>query len=85
MPSFPVEFPEMYNGPVKPLTPDEEAKDKLGYTHPNLHRRITTGETYRAPGEILPRKYYLGLHGVCSIRVTETTVHSESAIDEEIP
>lgn len=85
MAEFSVEFPEMYNGPVKPLTPEEQEKDRRGYTHPNLHRRVTTDETYRAPGEYLPRKYYLGLHGVCSIRVTEKFVHSERAIDVEVP
>lgn len=79
------EMPQMGQGPVQPLTEEELEKDKLGFTHPNLHRRMETTDTYQGEGELQPRKYTLGLYGVCSIRTTETFIHDEDTEEVEIP
>lgn len=79
------EMPTMGQGPVRPLTEEELEKDNIGFTHPNLHRRMETTDTYKGEGELQPRKYTLGLYGVCSIRTTETFIHDEDSQDCETP
>lgn len=59
---------------------DDLKRDELGYTHPNLHRRIDP----QAPdtdntGEIAPRDYQLGILGVNSYRTTTKHFHDDVA------
>lgn len=80
-----MDLPIMGQGPLKPLSEEDKKRDKHGFTHPNLHRRLSSDEGYKAPGEFESRSYQIGLYGVCSWRTTKKTIHSESSIDDETP
>lgn len=74
------------SGVAKPLTPEEQAKDDLGFTHPNLHRRVDPQESAEGSKEVAPRKYTLGVYdGINSYRTTEITYHDEESTTCEIP
>ena len=78
------DFIPLTQGPA--VLADEEAlnKDRTGYTHPNLHRRIRTDRS-KGEGEYLPREYNLSVRGVNSYRGTEMFMHNEEATDTEVP
>lgn len=82
-------YPRMTQGPAKPLTEDDEARDALGFTHPNLHRRTDPQDPPTADDprnqELTPREYSLELSGVHSYRAVTITTHDEESIDSEIP
>lgn len=65
-------------GPAKPIEPDsiEETRDIVGFTHPNLHRRIDSDN---------PEKHELGIYGVNSYRIINTSTHDEESTTSEIP
>ena len=69
-----------------PLTPEEQAKDDLGFTHPNLHRRIDAQDPPEGSKEVQPRKYTLGVYdGINSYRTTQIFYHDEESTTCEIP
>lgn len=72
------DMPKMGQGPAVPIVPGsiEADRDEVGFTHPNLHRRIDTQE---------PRKYQLGIYGLDSYRSTEINLHDEESTTDEIP
>ena len=73
------------NGIAKPATEEELELDELGYTHPNLHRRVDP-QTPEDPRETRPREYTLGVwDGQHSYRTTETFYHDEESTTCEIP
>lgn len=84
-------YPVMGQGPARLANQEELARDELGFTNPNLHRRIMN------PGqqppvaenplnqEVAPRNYKLGIQNVHSYRTTQINVHNENSIDSEIP
>lgn len=78
------EFIKMTQGPA--VIADEEAlqKDKQGFTHPNLHRRVKSDRTI-GEDEYLPREYQLSVQGVDSYRSTRTFVHDEESTTSETP
>lgn len=55
----------------------EAIRDDVGFTHPNLHRRKTSGVT--------DREYRVGVYGVNSYRYTAYSVHDEESETSEIP
>lgn len=55
----------------------EALRDEVGFTHPNLHRRKTSGVT--------DREYHIGVYGVNSYRYTAYDVHDEESETCEIP
>lgn len=71
------------HGYMTPLTDEEQKKDDVGFTHPNLHRRIT--ETERETPEVEPRDYKVIIQGLNSIRTTIKHVHDEESTTSEIP
>lgn len=67
-------YPTMTQGPWVIADPVAEAKDELGFTHPNLHRRLDA----KMPDdeeEILPREYVVDLMNVNSYRTTKYRTH----------
>ena len=65
----------MGQGNMKPLTPLEQQRDDVGFTHPNLHRRIDPSQP---EGEYFPRDYELFISGTESNRLTQTFVRDEN-------
>lgn len=59
---------------------DDLVKDAIGYTNPNLHRRVAT-----SPGGVGSRNYKLSICGTESYRTVETVTHDEESITSEIP
>ena len=66
-----------------------EKDQDVGFTHPNLHRRIVRQDPPETENplnkELAPREYTLQIHGVDSYRTTEIFVHDEESITTEIP
>ena len=84
---FNEKYPKLGQGPAtkvsedaKVVDPEAKAKDDVGFTHPNLHRRI-----YTPSDGSLHHKYELGIEGTCSYRTTETITHDEESTTSEIP
>lgn len=76
---------KMAQGPAKPATPEEIAKETdPGKTEPNLHRRIDNESTPLTEGEVSPDTYSLTVAAVNSYRTTTKTTYSEDS-DSEIP
>lgn len=69
----------MGNGPWKEIESGsaEESADRSGFTHPNLHRRLST--------DTEGRKYSVGIYGLNSYRTTTIELHDEESTDSEIP
>lgn len=79
-------MPKKGQGNAKPLSENESNKDRLGFTHPNLHRRINSPGTKDLNSGILDKKYNLGIYGNDSYRTTRTVTHDEDDFDlSEIP
>lgn len=80
-------FPKVGQGPATKVSEDNKiidaeakAKDDVGFTHPNLHRRVNT-----PPEGSLHHKYELGIQSVDSYRTTEIITHDEESTTSEIP
>lgn len=63
---------------------NELEKDELGFTNPNLHRRINNDGDI-IPPELKPRQYNLSIYGYNSYRGIDITLHDEDSTDVEIP
>lgn len=77
---MPIVVPQIGQGPAKEVDLEDLKHDKLGFTHPNLHRRIFT-----PPEGTDNRKYKLGIYGYNSYRTTEIITHDEESTTSEIP
>ena len=64
---------------------DELEKDGIGFTHPNLHRRIDPQQPEEDSGELQPRSYTVNIYGGDSYRTTTIYVHDEDSETSEIP
>lgn len=72
-------------GTAKPLTPEDEERDRIGFTHPNLHRRVDP-QTPTDPRETAPREYILGVYDkINSYRTENISYHDEESTTCEIP
>lgn len=69
---------------AKPLTDEEKQRDDVGFTHPNLHRRVDSKDPADYP-EKSPRDYKLSIQGLYSLRTTIKNTHDEESNEEEIP
>lgn len=82
-------YPVMGQGPAVPADEEALAKDELGFTNPNLHRRVDPQEPPVADNplnqEIAPRGYQISIQNLRSYRTTQINVHDEESIDCEIP
>lgn len=84
---FKEKYPKIGQGPATKICEDSKiidtttkTKDDVGFTHPNLHRRV-----YTPPEGTLTHKYELGIQGVYSYRTTEILAHDEESTTSEIP
>lgn len=82
-------IPVVGQGPAVPASEDDLARDELGFTNPNLHRRVDPQEPPIAEDardqEVAPRGYQLNIQGVRSYRTTQINVHDEESIYNETP
>lgn len=74
--------PTMASGNMKPLSDEDQARDDLGFTNPNLHRRIDPSQP---EGEYAPRDYSLFVNGTNSYRLTESYDYEDEENPDEIP
>ena len=83
------QYPVMGQGPATPASEEDLARDELGFTNPNLHRRIDPQEPPVADDprnqEVAPRSYQLDVQNVHSYRTTTINVHDEDSTDDETP
>lgn len=68
----------MGQGPAKIANEQDLARDDMGYTNPNLHRRINTSQSDNISVTV-------GIYGVDSYRTIEYKVHDEESTTSEIP
>lgn len=71
----------MGQGPAKLASAEDVEKDELGFTNPNLHRRIDPVE--RDLPETESRKYKLTIQSVNSYRTTQITTHDEDNTERQ--
>ena len=76
------ELPTTGQGNMKPLSPEDQERDDIGFTNPNLHRRI---EHNVNEGEVGPRNYNLAIQTIYSYRTTEYATHDEDGVSSDIP
>lgn len=53
----------------------DQDRDDLGFTNPNLHRRIDSKMPPYGSGETVPRKYKLQIQNLNSYRTTQVVTH----------
>ena len=76
---------KMASGVAKELSEDDKIRDDVGFTNPNLHRRVDP-QTPSDPRETAPRSYTIGVYdGIHSFRTTEVFYHDEESTTCEIP
>lgn len=84
-----VQYPRVGQGPAVVASEEDMRRDALGFTNPNLHRRVDPQPPPIADDprnqEVAPRSYQLNIMNVHSIRTTGINVHDEDSIDSEIP
>ena len=83
-----VPYPHTAQGPatiVDPGSAEEDRDERLGFTHPNLHRRIDPKDENKGEYEFKARKYQLMVQGVNSYQTTTQNVHDDWSDDSEIP
>lgn len=85
-------YPAIGQGPAELASPEDIARDELGFTNPNLHRRVDPKLTdFNYPEEFKPREYKLAIQKFNSYRTTTINTHDEDATelvegrDVEIP
>lgn len=82
-------YPLMGQGPAYPLTEEDIKRDNLGYTNPNLHRRIDPKPPKVAKDkrdhEYKEKEYSLQIMSIHSYRTTKLNVHNEESVDDETP
>lgn len=82
---MPINNPKIGQGPAIELTAEDRYKDdKIGFTNPNLHRRVDP----RIPSnsyETSPRGYNIGIYGLESYRTTTVHLYDEASEESEIP
>ena len=79
------EFPKTGQGIMKPVSPTDLQNDQIGFTHPNLHRRLDIQPLEAISSEQLPREYTIGIAELDSYRATTFNYHDEDSEDVEIP
>lgn len=76
--------PTIGQGPAVPADALELERDAVGFTNPNLHRRIDPQPPTDAY-EVAPRDYMLGIYDVYSYRTTQINTHDEESTTSEVP
>ena len=77
------------DGVIEVIRDDDYARDEVGFTNPNFHRRVDPKEPEISENilnqEVDPREYKLNLMGTNSYRTTIINVHDEESVVSEIP
>ena len=77
-----VPYPEIGQGPAQPATTEDLARDEVGFTNPNLHRRVDPQLTdFNYSAEFKPRSYQFQIQGYNSYRTTSIHTHDEDATE----
>lgn len=76
------ERPMMGQGNWKPLTSEDQQRDDVGFTNPNLHQRCDPSQS---EGELKPREYDEFINGVECHRFTESFTYEDDINPDEIP
>lgn len=79
-----IERPKMEQGPAKVASGEDEQRQQIGFTNPNLHRIVEPLEPTDKE-ETRPRDYMFSIQGYDSYRTTEIFYHDEEQTDKEIP
>lgn len=80
-----MEFPKTAQGAAVPADSEALEKDEIGFTNPNLHRRVDPQPPAPDSGEVAPRDYILSVQGVNSYRTEIIYTHDEESTTCEIP
>lgn len=72
---MPVDRAQMAQGNAVPLTEEDQQRDDVGFTNPNLHRRV---DPQPVEGEYQLREYDLFVNGTDSYRTTESFLRDEN-------
>lgn len=67
------------------VSEDDLNRDNIGYTNPNLHRRVDPVSPSPESGEVKPRNYKFMRQGVYQTQYMETHYHDDSINESEIP
>ena len=67
-------YPSGQKGPWVITSPEDRARDELGFTNPNLHRRLDP-KLPQDDFEVIPREYRVNLMNVNSYRTTKKNYH----------
>ena len=79
-------LPKTGQGNAQLADSEDLKRDELGYTNPNLHRRVMSPGMSDEDKSILDTQYKLGIYGNDSYRTVETITHDESDFsNNEIP
>ena len=79
-----MELIPMGQGPAKQANQEDLDRDIIGFTNPNLHRRIDIpSNDFTSP--ILSKNVTVGIYGQDSYRTVEEILHDEESIIDEIP
>jgi len=74
-----IAYPQYGQGNSTPASDEDIQRDDLGYTNPNLHRRVDPKFPVEADDatdyELTPRDYLIGIQAVNSYRTTIKTEH----------
>lgn len=82
---MPIDNPKVGQGPAVKASEQDTHKDmEIGFTHPNLHRRIDP-KPPKDTKEVEIRKYNIGIYTTDSYRTTEISFHDEDSETSEIP
>ena len=75
---------KMASGVAKELSEDDKIRDDVGFTNPNLHRRIAETSPVNS-FELSPREHLLSVYGDESYHTVNIITHDEDSNDSEIP
>ena len=80
------EFPKVGQGPGYFIAPtsEEQTLDDIGFTNPNLHRRIDP-QAPTTEGAVAPNSYSIGIYGKNSHRTVTLHLHDEESTTSETP
>ena len=67
-------YPSSQKGPWVVTSPEDRERDDLGFTNPNLHRRLDV-KLPQDDLEVIPREYRVNLMNVSSYRTTKKNYH----------
>lgn len=79
-------FPKTAQGEAVECSEEDIQRDELGFTNPNLHRRIDNDIAPEDEKEVKPRTYNIGVwDGQNSYRTEHIYYHDEESTTCEIP